>query len=345
LAGLLSAQEDARFPDQRMSQAMSMMDPIRALVWDYEVETFSAPEYDEAVQSLVSAFEEERGFPLAPGPKGKVGLKVYTNSGPGISTPLPLVDALIRLLQDRGFVKKQMFIVDLDAINLRESGFLPRVSNGDTTYNGVPVLILESGEFYDPLWFYDNPLPASNTRRLNRLSGAPVFEETEQAPTPEDRKSYLPTPLLLEVDFWINLPMVMDHPALGISGALTNPTLWNVSNNRRFFLNRASAPAAATEIAAIPELYEGWVFTILTLENYQFIGGPLFNSLYTKTQPRVLLSKNPVILDYIGLRLINRARREHGFDMVMMEQPLFYYAETLGLGQWNPDLITTIDLP
>ncbi len=326
---------------------MSMLDPMNAVVWSYEVDEFNRDQYRTAVHTLVEAFEKERGFPIAPGAKGKVGLKVYTNSGAGIATPLPLVDAVIDLLVERGYTRTQVFITDLNAVNLRESGYLPKVSSGDYTYNGVPVLVLDSGAFYDPIWYYDNPLPSSSMKSRRDIfeGGSPAFEEIEERTTPEDRKSYLPTPLLLEVDFWINLPMVLDHPALGVSGALTNPTLWSVSNNRRFFLNRASAPAAATEIAAIPELYEGWAFTIMTLESYQFIGGPLFNSLYTKTQPRIMLSKNPVILDYIGLRLINLARREHGFDMVAQEQPLFYYAETLGLGQWNPDFITNIDLP
>lgn len=324
---------------------MDALDPMRALVWKYDLEAFTAPAYHDGVEALISAFEAERGYPIEPGSKRRVGLKVYTNSGPGIATPIPLVEAVVAALLERGYRKDELFIIDLDESHLREAGFLPAVSTQGDTFGGIPVYVLETGSYYDPNWFYDNPLPAHTMHRRDSFDSLGLFDSPEEARTPEDRKSFLPVPLLLDVDFWINLPMVLDHPALGISGALTNPTLWSVSNNKRFFMNPANAPAATAEIAAIPELQEGWIFTIMTLETYQFIGGPLFNSLYTKSRPELLLSRNAVILDYFALRLLNAARREHGFDMVLQEQPLFYYAETLGLGRWNPDLVTVRELP
>ena len=43
-------------------------------------------------------------------------------------------------------------------------------------------------------------------------------------------------------------------------------------------------------MSAIPELRQTWLFTIASLEHYQFIGGPFFNSLYTRSEPIVWLS-------------------------------------------------------
>lgn len=345
--GSLTGQEppSSRESTQPRGQTSSLeaRNPLNRVVWEFGMEGFGPGHYQDAVKALISAFEEERGFKIQPGTKGRVGLKVYTNSGAGISTPVSLVQAVIETLIDRGYRREDLFLLDLDEENLREAGFIPAISARSRSFEGIPVYILETEAHYSSIWFYDNPLPSDRRERaLQEQDRLYEWESTRsllERYAAQDRKSFLPVPLLTEVDFWINLPMVMDHPALGVSGALTNPTLWSVSNNRRFLTNPATAPAATAEIAAIPELQEGWIFTLMTLEKYQFIGGPLFRSLYTRSEPRLLLSTNPVILDYLLLERINQARRDNGFDMLLQEQPLFFYAETLGLGSFDKEVI------
>ena len=106
--------------------------------------------------------------------------------------------------------------------------------------SGVGV---NEGDFYDEAWYYDSPLPPAM-----RVMDAMGREEAGAEGVA--RKSFLPRPLLFEVDFWINLPVGCDDPALGVDGALVNMTLWNVSNSRRFLVNQATASAAVAEIAA-----------------------------------------------------------------------------------------------
>jgi hypothetical protein len=303
--------------------------PAGEPVWESRLEKFDEPTYDRQVEKMIALFERETGRKLVPGAKKKAGLKIYADSGPGLATPVPLVKAVINALKRRGFANENIFLVGLNALRLRMTGYLPSLVSGETPFFGNPVYVLESGRFYDPVWFYDSPLP----QRFD-----PIFAEKQTegvSPTStkdQDRKSFLATPLFLDADFWINLPVYSDHPTLGINGALVNATLWNASNTARFFRSPANAPAAVAEMSAIPELRQTWMFTLASLEHYQFIGGPFFNSLYTRSEPLLWLSNDPVMMDALLRDRMNAQRKKEGFIPIDEEIRTLEFAETLGVG-------------
>ena len=302
-------------------------------VWEHKLSDFSDADYRFAVEQLFQTYERNLGHKLVPGPKKKVGLKIYADSGPGLATPFGLVRGIIASLEKRGFASENIFLVGLNPLRLRLTGFLPSLATGIVPFPGHPVYVLESGKFYDPVWFYDSPLPSrfdpiTNDRAVEAAAGGKSTTTTE-----EDRKSFLATPLFLDADFWINLPVYTDHPVLGINGALVNATLWNASNTFRFFKSPATAPAAVAEMAAIPELREGWALNIVSLQLYQFIGGPYFNSLYTASEPRLLMSADPVILDALMLEKLNAARKKNGFMPISEDDArMLDFAQQLGVG-------------
>jgi hypothetical protein len=76
--------------------------------------------------------------------------------------------------------------------------------------------------------------------------------------------------------------------------------------------------------------------TILSLEHYQFIGGPVFNSLYTLSEPRLWVSDNPVLLDALLRDRINAGRAEAGFRELPSTLRLLLYGQQVGLGVANP---------
>jgi hypothetical protein len=298
-------------------------------VWEATLPAFDQPSYDRAVEALISSFEKATGKALVPGVKKKVGLKVYTDSGPGLATPPDMVKAVIAALRRRGFENRNIFIVVLNSLRARMTGYLPSLVTGKTPFEGNPIYVLESGRFYDPVWFYDSPLP----ERFDPVFAAAQTRDAKNTSNrDEDRKSFLDTILFLEADFWINLPVYTDHPVLGVNGALVNATLWNASNTARFFRSPATAPAAVAEMSAIPELRETWMCTIASLEEYQYIGGPFFNSLYTKSEPRIWLSNDPVMMDSLMRDRIDRARRKDGFDPISDDIRTLEDAESLGVG-------------
>ncbi len=308
----------------------------RAPVWEFRLNDFSDAAYRYAVEQMIQNFEDATGRALAPGAKNKAGIKIYTDSGPGLATPFGLTRAVIASLEKRGFAKKDIFLVGLNPLRLRLTGYLPSLATGNSPFPGHPVYVLESGRYYDPVWFYDSPLPArfdpvTNERAVEVAAGGKAVTTVE-----EDRKSFLATPLFIEADFWINLPVYTDHPVLGVNGALVNATLWNASNTFRFFRSPATAPAAVAEMAAIPELREGWVLNFASLQLYQFIGGPYFNSLYTISEPVLWMSPDPVQLDALMLQRINDGRKRAGFEPVDEDSArLLEFAAQLGVGTDN----------
>ena len=311
-------------------------------VWEAPLSNFSEQDYDRAVEALFERYERATGRKLVPGAKKRVGLKVYTDSGPGLETPVPLVQAVIAALRRRGYENQNIFLVGLNQLRLRMTGYLPSLATGATPFKGNPVYVLESGRYYDPVWFYDSPLPS----RFDPIVAAAQTKGVSSDSTLEqDRKSFLATPLFLDADFWINLPVYTDHPVLGVNGALVNATLWNASNTARFFRSSANAPAAVAEMSAIPELRETWAFTLASLQIYQFIGGPWFDSLYTVSEPRLLLSTDPVLLDALMLQRINKWRREDGFQPVSDDIHTLDFAARLGVGSEDVNDARIIHVP
>ncbi len=323
LAVLLAA------PLARGREAAVLRTPSNDPVWQAQLPAFDQDSYDRNVEALIARFESATGKHLVPGAKKKVGLKIYTDSGPGMATPIPLVKAVIAALERRGFEKENIFLVGLNQLRLRMTGYLPSLVTGETPFKGHKVFVLESGKFYDPVWFYDSPLP----QRFDPILAEQQTKDYPNSSTKdEDRKSFLATPLFLDADFWINLPVYTDHPMLGVNGALVNATLWNASNTGRFFRSPANAPAAVAEMSAIPELRQTWMFTLVSLEHYQFIGGPYFNSLYSTSEPLLWLSTDPVLLDALMRSRINGLRKQSGFEPISEEIRTLEFAETLGVG-------------
>ncbi|MEM9157437.1 MAG: DUF362 domain-containing protein [Verrucomicrobiota bacterium] len=299
-------------------------------VFEYQLSEFSLRAYDRAVENLISRFERENDRKLLPKDKKKVGLKVYSASGAGLSTPENLVEAVIQALARRGFERTDVFITDLHSKRMRESGFLPPLSHRSEYFNEVFVSPLDTGSYYHELWYYDSPVALPEVNIWTSSGSSKPF--WEKGADDSDRKSFLPMPLMHEVDFWINLPCYSDHPTLGVNGCLMNATIWNASNTRRFLMNQTNAPVAVAEIGAIPELREKWALNIVSLERFQFVGGPVFNSMYTESEPLVLLSDNPVMLDAIMQEKINFYRRANGFAPLPEELKILAFSEQLGLG-------------
>jgi hypothetical protein len=240
-----------------------------------------------------------------------------------------LVNAIISALERRGFEGKNIIIVGLTQAGLRQAGFLPQQDSANPQFEGHPVYVLETGKYYRKGWFYDSPLStAFNSGSASKLTEQGADSSSDTVPGTSD----LNVPLASQTDFWINLPVYTDDSVLGVNGALVNATLWNASNTARFLNSPNFGPAAVAEMSAIPELKETCVFTLTSLQTYQFFDGPSFDSRYTASEPLLLLSADPVMLDSLMRNRINGIRRQNGLPAISDKIRTLEDAETIGCG-------------
>lgn len=311
------------------------------LVWESPLAEGSL--YYTEVEALIEVYEERVGKPLKVGDRGRVALKINTRGGKGISTPLQLIRAMVEVLEKRGYARESILLVDYSSHTMRLAGVMPPLSQSEAQFEGCPVVALDSGDFYDSEWFYDSPLPPALQQEPQLIGDSRRSMQLEEGA--QARKSFLPRPLIFDVDFWVNLAVGIDSPALGVDGVLANATLWNVSNSRRFLANEATASAAVAEIAAIPELEERLVLNFVSMERYQFISGPSFNSIYTRSEPRILMSSDPVALDRLLYDRMNAMRLLEGFPEIQPLPRQMPFAASLGLGEFEPDRIHIEKIP
>jgi hypothetical protein len=116
-----------------------------------------------------------------------------------------------------------------------------------------------------------------------------------------------------------------------------------MSNNERFFNAPANAPIAAAETAGIPELRDSLIFTIMSFESVQYVGGPIFNAAFISSTKDLILSANLTILDFIALEFINIHRARKGFQPITPLPPIFDYARQMELGDYETSKIKKIN--
>ena len=288
--------------------------------------------YFDSLNQLFLAAEKKGGMVLNPARFPKIGIKIKTKLAPGLQVSKELVHALLEMLSSRGYRSDQVFLVDRDEASLLRAGFLSS-SNGDKLYRGYQVYSLKNENYTSPLWFHDSPMPPTIHDRARFFLQFPYDRVKRLA---EERKSYLPSILFLEDVFWINLAVCEDNLNIGIDGASANISTGAISNFHRFLQKPTLAPAAVTEILAIPEIWEKRTYSIVDLSKFQFASGEQFDAEFLGHESSLLLSENPLSVDRIAIQSLNKERKLKGFtERPSDELLLFKYGKELGLGAVN----------
>lgn len=303
-----------------------IMPADNSVVFDYQM---SDETYTHAVDALFDAFKKLH--PVAPGKTGLIALRVHTSSGPGLCTPQELVLAINDYLIKSGFKRGNILIVGDSENTLRECGYLPKLSQQKhygSTFNDMPVFWITDEQFHKENWVYSISLASDRIfRRAKHWSVNDTFGGLV-----DYRDSYLPTLLMFGVDWWIDLPICVGSYEHGVIGGLIQGSVFNVSNHKRFLANPANCALAAAQIAALPELKNKHLCTIVSLKRFQYNDSLIYNENYVRSLPHVLLSDDPVALDNFCLSLINDVKSCYGVRFLHDKPIIFRYSEELGVG-------------
>jgi hypothetical protein len=284
------------------------------------------------LNKLILGAEKKGGPYLSPAQFPNIAIKVKTVHAPGHQVSIELLDALLAFLSGRGFSSDQIMIVDRDHKSLIRAGFYS-TGKKNCFYGKYRTYSSSSSIYFDPEWFHDSPMPPTAHDRSRFFLDFPKERKKRME---EERKSYLPGILFLKDVFWINLSVATDHMNLGIDGASSNITTGAISNYQRFLDKPTLGPAAVTEILAIPEIWEKRIYSILDLSQYQFANGGQFDAEFLASHPTLLLSENPISIDFTALSVLKDIRRKNGFiERDETQLLLFKYAKELGLGEMN----------
>ena len=229
------------------------------------------------------------------GPDDCVGIKVKAAGGIYFSTRRGVVAAVVAGLREAGV--KRIIVWDRDSAALRASGFT-------SERLGCEVRGIDPPRGWDRASSFQSPA-------LGKLIwGDLLFNEKILASSENllSSKSHLCTILSHDVTRFINIPALSDEPGCGVGGALHSAVVGNLDNWRRFTVFGESGASAIADCYADPRIGGKCVLHILDALAVTYAGGPGPNPQNSTIHNTLYASHDPVALDAIGLRLLEKWR-------------------------------------
>jgi len=125
----------------------------------------------------------------------------------------------------------------------------------------------------------------------------------------------------------INLCILKDHNLSGLSCALKN--LYGAIHNPNKYHDHRCDPYIA-DLYALPQIRQKFRLILCEALRVQYHGGPAFKSQWNENYQGILLSRDPVALDFVAWRLLDRIRRAHGLSSLEQEDRSPTYILTAG---------------
>lgn len=229
---------------------------------------------DRAMQELFASDSPLEAWQTVAKPGRVVGLKVNCLAGRGISTSALLADVVCDRLQNAGMPKKDIIIWDRLNTDLESAGFRV-VSHPDR----IRCIGNDTFGYEEDLSIY-----GSVGSRVSKI-------------------------LTQQCDLVINLPVLKDHSIAGVTIALKN-LFGAIHNPNKYHLNVGDPYVA--DVHMLPPIRKKVRLNICDAMSAQYEGGPSYMPQWTWPYNGLVVSTDPVALDFVGWQILEKKRAEKG---------------------------------
>jgi uncharacterized protein (DUF362 family) len=266
---------------------------------------------DRAMQTLFQLDRPAEPWKKLVRPGERVGLKVNTIGGRGMSTNVELVEAICNRLQEAGTKASDIVIWDRDTDEMERVGF-----RAFTAANRVQCFGTDRVGYEEELASY-----GSIGSRLSKI-------------------------LTQRCDVLINVPLLKDHEGAGVTIALKN--MYGVIHNPNKCHPNGCNPYVA-DLNMLPAIRTKMRLTICDATTACFEGGPGFKPQYAWKENGLIVSQDPVALDQTGWHIIERKRAEKGLKTLEADGRAPRYIATAAdaqhrLGTNDPQRIALVEV-
>jgi len=253
-----------------------------------------------------------------------VGIKVFSAPGPNSGTRASVVSPIIEGLLAAGVPADHIIIWDRQITDLRLAGFSDLAKRYKVRLAGAVQ------EGFDPSVYYDTPLLG------NLVWGDLEFGKQDQI---VGRKSFVTKLLTRKVTKIINVNPLLNHNLAGVCGNLYSLAMSCIDNVVRFDSDPGRLASAVPEVYALTNLSDHVALNIVDALICQYEGGEKGLLHYSTALNQIRISRDPVALDVLSLKELDRQRLGARAPDVKPNFELYANASLLELGQSNFDRI------
>lgn len=260
-----------------------------------------------------------------------VGIKVFSAAGSISGTRPAVVAAVVRGLLEAGVAPEHIIIWDKREEDLRTAGFFKLAAQLGVRAAGA----MESG--YDEKTFY-NP----DTAVIGHL----VWGDLEFGRKGEGvgRRSFVSKLVSQQITKIISIAPLLNENTAGVCGHLYGLAMGSVDNTLRFENDADRLAVAVPEIYALPVLGDHVALNITDALIGQYAGGDKGLLQYSEVPNQLWFSRDPVALDTLALKELDRERRALDAPAFKPNLELYTNATLLQLGVNDPAKIL-VDKP